>query len=125
EDGIRDFHVTGVQTCALPILVTEAPAGSPARQRLDAVAATRNGFELSRVDLEQRREGDVLGAAQSGKRSSLKMLKVIRDEDVIRQAREDATAVVAGDRDLAEHPALLRAVEAVVAEQEADYLDKA
>lgn len=107
------------------LLVTEAPAGSPARQRLDAVAATRNGFELSRVDLEQRREGDVLGAAQSGKRSSLKMLKVIRDEDVIRQAREDATAVVAGDRDLAEHPALLRAVEAVVAEQEADYLDKA
>ena len=50
----------------LCLLVTEAPEDSPARQRLDAVAATLDGFELSRLDLEQRREGDVLGAAQSG-----------------------------------------------------------
>ncbi|PSL05900.1 ATP-dependent DNA helicase RecG [Haloactinopolyspora alba] len=107
------------------LLVTDAPPGSPARERLNAVAATRNGFELSRVDLEQRREGDVLGAAQSGRRSSLKMLKVIRDEEVIRHARDDATVVVAGDRDLTEHPALRKAVDAVVEEQQAEYIDKA
>lgn len=107
------------------LLVTDAPAGTPSRERLDAVAATRDGFELSQVDLEQRREGDVLGAAQSGRRSSLKMLKVIRDVQIIQEAREDATAVVAADPDLAEHPALDDAVRAVLAEQEADYLDKA
>ncbi|RIQ13258.1 ATP-dependent DNA helicase RecG [Jiangella rhizosphaerae] len=107
------------------LLVTEAAPGTPARERLDAVAGTRDGFRLSQVDLEQRREGDVLGAAQSGRRSSLKLLKVIRDVEIIEQAREDASAVVEGDPDLARHPALLEAVEAALAEQEADYLDKA
>ncbi|MBB5789991.1 ATP-dependent DNA helicase RecG [Jiangella mangrovi] len=107
------------------LLVTEAPSGTPARERLDAVAATRDGFELSQVDLEHRREGDVLGASQSGHRSSLKLLRVIRDADTIEQAREDASAVVEGDPDLTDHPALLDAVRAVLAEQEADYLDKA
>ncbi|TDC56900.1 ATP-dependent DNA helicase RecG [Jiangella ureilytica] len=107
------------------LLVTEAPPDTPARERLDAVAGTRDGFELSQVDLEQRREGDVLGASQSGRRSSLKLLKVMRHVEIIEQAREDASAVVEGDPDLARHPALLDAVEAVLAEQEADYLDKA
>ncbi|WP_116948190.1 ATP-dependent DNA helicase RecG [Jiangella endophytica] len=107
------------------LLVTEAPPGTPARERLDAVARTRDGFELSQVDLEHRREGDVLGASQSGHRSSLKLLRVIRDVEIIEQAREDASAVVEADPDLARHPALLGAVEAVLAEQEADYLDKA
>ncbi|WP_053205418.1 ATP-dependent DNA helicase RecG [Jiangella muralis] len=107
------------------LLVTEAPPGTPARERLDAVARTRDGFELSQVDLEHRREGDVLGASQSGHRSSLKLLRVIRDVDIIEQAREDAAAVVEADPDLAAHPALLDAVEAALAEQEADYLDKA
>ncbi|PZF83274.1 ATP-dependent DNA helicase RecG [Jiangella anatolica] len=107
------------------LLVTEAAPGTPARERLDAVAATRDGFALSQVDLEQRREGDVLGASQSGRRSSLKLLRVIRDAEVIEQAREDASAVVEGDPDLARHPALLAAVEAALAEQEADYLEKA
>jgi ATP-dependent DNA helicase RecG len=67
----------------------------------------------------------VLGASQSGHRSSLKLLRVIRDADTIERAREDASAVVEGDPDLARHPALLDAVKAVLAEQEADYLDKA
>lgn len=107
------------------LLVTEAPPGTPARERLDAVAGTRNGFELSQVDLEHRREGDVLGASQSGHRSSLKLLRVIRDVEIIEQARDDASAVVEADPDLSDHPALLGAVEAVLAEQEADYLDKA
>ena len=80
----------------LCLLVTEMPEASPARERLDAVAATLDGFELSRIDLEQRREGDVLGQAQSGVRSSLRVLAVIDDEEVIAAAREEATAVVDG-----------------------------
>lgn len=106
------------------LLVTDGPPDSPARERLEAVAGTRNGFELSQVDLEQRREGDVLGASQSGRRSSLRLLKVIRDEDVIRAARDEASAVVSDDPDLAAHPALAEAVDAVLAEHDADYLDK-
>src|SRR5450755_4593659 len=71
----------------LCLLVTEAEAGSPSRQRLDSVAATLDGFKLSRLDLEQRREGDVLGAAQAGRRSSLKLLTLLADEDLIGSAR--------------------------------------
>ena len=80
----------------LCLLVTEAPPASPARERLDAVAATLDGFKLSRLDLEQRREGDVLGAAQAGRQSSLKLLQLLADEDLIGQARQEATAVVVG-----------------------------
>jgi ATP-dependent DNA helicase RecG len=109
----------------LCLLVTDAEVGTPARDRLDAVAATLDGFELSRLDLETRREGDVLGASQSGRRSSLRLLSVLRDEAVIAEAREDAAALVAADPDLGKHPALLAAVEAVLADQRAEYLDKA
>src|SRR5437868_5878490 len=87
----------------LCLLVTDAEAGSPARERLDAVAATLDGFELSRLDLESRREGDVLGASQSGRRSSLRLLSVLRDEKVIADAREAATAVVTDDPQLQRH----------------------
>jgi ATP-dependent DNA helicase RecG len=109
----------------LCLLVTDSEAGSPARERLDAVAATLDGFELSRLDLETRREGDVLGATQSGRRSSLRLLSVLRDEQVIADAREDATAVVARDPRLHRHDALREAVQRVLAEQNADYLEKA
>ena len=74
----------------LCLLVTRAEPETSAQERLDAVAATTDGFELSRLDLEQRREGDVLGAAQSGRRSGLRLLSVLRDEDVIVDAREAA-----------------------------------
>src|SRR5213075_1848568 len=77
----------------LCLLVTDAPVDSASRQRLEGVAATSDGFELSRLDLENRREGDVLGASQSGKRSSLRLLSVLRDEDVIVSARAAADAV--------------------------------
>ncbi|MDQ1599493.1 MAG: ATP-dependent helicase RecG [Actinomycetota bacterium] len=109
----------------LCLLVTDSEAGTPARERLDAVAATQDGFELSRLDLETRREGDVLGASQSGRRSSLRLLSVLRDEAVIAEAREDAAALVAADPDLGKHPALRAAVEAVLADQRAEYLEKA
>jgi ATP-dependent DNA helicase RecG len=108
----------------LALLVTEAPEGTPARTRLDAVASTTDGFELARVDLEQRREGDVLGAAQSGFRSSLKLLRVLRDEGVIAVAREDAAAVVDADPDLSSHPALAEAIDRLVGTDREDFLER-
>ena len=106
----------------LCLLVTEAAAQTPARERLDAVAATTDGFELSRIDLEQRREGDVLGAAQSGRRSSLRLLSVLRDEELIAQARVAATALVEHDPELAKEPLLGRAVSALTESERGDYL---
>jgi ATP-dependent DNA helicase RecG len=82
------------------LLLTTASDDSTARQRLDAVAATRDGFALAEVDLEQRREGDVLGATQSGSRSSLKLLRVLRDADLIAQARTLAEQCIAQDPEL-------------------------
>ncbi|MEU6175620.1 ATP-dependent DNA helicase RecG [Streptantibioticus parmotrematis] len=108
----------------LCLLVTEAPEASPARPRLNAVAATLDGFELSRVDLEQRREGDVLGQAQSGTRSSLRMLAVIDDVEVIEAAREEAAALVAEDPELAAHPDLLTALDALLDASREGYLEK-
>ncbi|MEV5985061.1 ATP-dependent DNA helicase RecG [Streptomyces sp. NPDC052051] len=108
----------------LCLLVTEMPEASAARQRLGAVASTLDGFELSRIDLEQRREGDVLGQAQSGARSSLRMLAVIEDEEIIAEAREEATAVVAADPDLDRLPGLRTALEALLDEEREQYLDK-
>jgi ATP-dependent DNA helicase RecG len=108
----------------LCLLVTEMHPASPARERLDAVASTQDGFELSRLDLEQRREGDVLGASQSGHRSSLRMLAVLRDEDVIAAARTEATALVTADPDLVHAPVLARAVAALLDEERTEYLEK-
>jgi ATP-dependent DNA helicase RecG len=108
----------------LTLLVSEMPGGTSARERLDAVAATLDGFELSRIDLEQRREGDVLGDAQSGARSSLRMLEVVRDEDLIVAAREEAGAIVEADPDLTEHPDLRSALGSILDDERAQYLDK-
>ncbi|MCG3039995.1 ATP-dependent DNA helicase RecG [Streptomyces sp. S1A] len=108
----------------LCLLVSEAPEGSPARARLGAVAATLDGFELSRIDLEQRREGDVLGQAQSGTRSSLRMLAVIDDEEVIAAAREKATRIVAADPELERLPELRAALEALLDAEREEYLEK-
>jgi ATP-dependent DNA helicase RecG len=108
----------------LCLLLTETEPGSPARERLDAVAATLDGFSLSRLDLEQRREGDVLGAAQAGRRSSLKLLSLLTDEDLIRQAREEAAAVVAKDPDLTAHQGLADAISDLLGPQRAEFLDK-
>ncbi len=106
------------------LLVTQAPADTPARTRLDAVAATVDGFELARVDLEQRREGDVLGAAQSGRASSLRLLRVVRDEQVIEAARHEATALVAQDPELTGHPALAAAIAELLDAERAAYLER-
>jgi len=113
------------RAAGLCLLVTEAPEGSPARERVDAVAATLDGFRLSRLDLEQRREGDVLGATQAGRHSSLKMLRLLSDEELIAFAREEATALVAADPQLTAHVALRETIEVLLGPQRAEFLDKA
>jgi ATP-dependent DNA helicase RecG len=108
----------------LCLLVTDTPAGTTARDRLDAVADSRDGFYLAQVDLEQRREGDILGVEQSGRRSSLRLLRVLRDENLIMVAREAAGSVVTADPQLERYPDLAAAV-AELGVEERDYLEKA
>jgi ATP-dependent DNA helicase RecG len=109
----------------LCLLVTDLPSASPTGQRLAAVASTSDGFELARLDLETRREGDVLGAAQSGNRSSLRLLSLLRDEDLIAEARAEATALLETDRGLADHPGLAAEVAALATDERAEWLEKA
>ncbi|WP_237194208.1 ATP-dependent DNA helicase RecG [Rothia nasimurium] len=102
------------------LLVTKQPADGVSRERLDAVASTTDGFELSRVDLEQRREGDILGAAQSGKKSTLKLLRALTDAKLIERARQDAFGIIEADPTLAKHPDLARTIDrALDADREA------
>jgi ATP-dependent DNA helicase RecG len=108
----------------LCLLVTETGAGGPSRERLDAVAETSDGFALSRIDLAQRREGDVLGDAQSGTRQTLKMLRLLRDEELIATARQEATALVEADPRLMHHPGLHHAINSMLGPERAEYLDK-
>lgn len=108
----------------LCLLVTEAAPGTPARERVEAVAATLDGFELAEVDLGLRGEGDVLGDAQSGARSSLRLLRVVKDADLIAVAREEAEGILAADPLLDEHPGLAAAIERRVGQQERAALAK-
>ena len=108
----------------LCLLVTNSLAQTPARVRLDAVAATLDGFELSRIDLEQRREGDVLGASQSGTQSHLRLLRVLRDEELIESARKDAQELIATSLDLTSYPELKAELNAMARDIAVDYLDK-
>jgi ATP-dependent DNA helicase RecG len=108
----------------LCLLVSHAEAGSPAMERLQAVAATTDGFELSRIDLEQRREGDVLGANQSGLRSSLGSLRVLRDEETIVAARQAATEMVAEDPDLARWPLLAAEVDVWEQDRKSEFMER-
>ena len=102
------------------LLVTRQEAGGVSRERLDAVASTTDGFKLSQIDLQQRREGDILGAAQSGKKSTLKFLRALADATIIERAREDARALIAADPTLAKHPNLARTIDrALDADREA------
>jgi ATP-dependent DNA helicase RecG len=127
--GVSQLHqirgrVGRGEVAGLCLLVTDLPAGHQARDRLDQIAASTDGFALARIDLEQRREGDVLGVAQSGVRSSLKVLRAVSDEDIIVAARSDAVEIVAGDPDLLHHPDLCEAVQQLEADEQAEFLDK-
>jgi ATP-dependent DNA helicase RecG len=108
----------------LCILVSDVAPETKARERLDAVAGTLDGFALSELDLRQRREGDVLGATQAGRRSSLRLLSVLDDADLIRAAREEANALVEEDLVLVGYPALARAIAELLDPERAEYLEK-
>jgi ATP-dependent DNA helicase RecG len=123
--GISQLHqlrgrIGRGEAAGLCLLITKVPEDSLAYERLNAVANTLDGFELARIDLDQRREGDVLGVSQSGTRSHLKLLRVLRDEEIIIQARKAAEIT------LAEGIAstLEREIEKLLAEREVEYLDK-
>jgi ATP-dependent DNA helicase RecG len=105
------------------LLVTDSLPGSPARERLDAVAATSDGFRLSELDLELRREGTILSTQQHG-RSDLKLLSLVHDRPLIEKAREHAAHVVAADPELTGQPGLASAVAALEA-RGAEFLEKA
>lgn len=127
--GVSQLHqlrgrVGRGDVASLCLLVTRAAPGSPGRERLEAVASTTDGFELANVDLQARREGDVLGSTQSGRHSSLRLLQVVRDEQIVVAARDDATEVVAADPQLRRHRALRAAVARVIDSEQADYLEK-
>jgi ATP-dependent DNA helicase RecG len=106
------------------LLHTQAADGSSGFERLTEVARTQDGAELARADLAARREGDVLGAAQSGGRRRLRLLQLRRDAELIVAARAEATAIVEDDPELSRHPALARALAAELDEDSAAFLEK-
>jgi len=106
------------------LLVTEGQENAPGRARLAAVAETNDGFALAEADLELRREGDVLGTSQAGRATSLRLLSLLRDKDVIAQARDDAQGLVGNDPEMSQWPGLADMVSAVIAAESQDYLDK-
>jgi ATP-dependent DNA helicase RecG len=106
------------------LLVSDQPEGGTGRDRLDAIAATTDGFQLARRDLELRREGDVLGESQSGRRSGLRLLSLLRDEKVITEARDQAMLLLDDDPELTRHRGLARVVAEVVGSERAEFLEK-
>ena len=126
--GISQLHqlrgrVGRGTSTGLCLLVTETESEA-VQDRLNSVEATNDGFDLARLDLEQRREGDVLGARQSGGKSQLRLLRLLRDEDLILQAREDAFAIVTADPGLEHHPVLRDVIASALDEEQAAYLER-
>jgi ATP-dependent DNA helicase RecG len=127
--GVSQLHqlrgrVGRGQVPGLCLFVTRAEDGSVARERVDAVASTLDGFELAQKDLDLRQEGDVLGSIQSGGRSSLRLLRVAKDGELIGDARVLAAGVLDTDPTLAAHPALREALARRLDESEASFLAK-
>jgi ATP-dependent DNA helicase RecG len=108
----------------LCLLVTAAAEQTQSMERLIAISQTLDGFELARIDLEQRKEGDVLGSAQSGGKSHLRLLRVLRDEELIEKSREDALALLKSDPSLSKHPELLAQVAKLKEQESSAFMDK-
>ena len=108
----------------LCLLVSNAQEDSQSMNRLKSVAATLDGFELARIDLEQRKEGDVLGRSQSGGKSHLRLLRVLRDEDLIQRAREVALKILAINSDMDHLPELKNEVAKLQSDEAARFMDK-
>lgn len=106
------------------LLVTSLEPGHPSRQRLDAVAGTTDGFLLSQEDLKLRREGDILGASQSGGRSTLKLLRVLKDEHIIETARIDARTIIDEDPDLLTYAPLDDAIQQYLNPEKEAFLER-
>ena len=127
--GVSQLHqlrgrVGRGQHAGLCLLMSKANPVSQSMERLKAVAGSNDGFELARIDLEQRREGDVLGSLQSGGKSSLHFLSLLDDSDLIADARGLAEDVVSADLPLADHRPLADLVDGILAPQKVAYLDK-
>ena len=128
--GISQLHqlrgrVGRGSKAGLCLLLTKVDQESVAMERLEAVAKSNDGFELARVDLDQRREGDVLGTAQSGSRSQLRLLRVLRDEKLIERARKVATEIVSEDPELESHSALRDELAKLERDERSDFIEKA
>jgi ATP-dependent DNA helicase RecG len=128
--GVSQLHqlrgrVARGKHAGLCLLVSEASVASSTGQRLAAVASTSDGFELARLDLETRREGDILGAAQSGRRSGVRMLSLLEDEELIATARAEATALLETEHGLAAYPGLAAEVARLASDERAEWLEKA
>ena len=108
----------------LCLLVTWAELESLARERVEAVASTLDGFELAQKDLELRQEGDVLGQRQSGGRSSLRLLRVAKDGDLIMEARALAADIIDADPWLDGYPDLREALARRLDESSRDFMGK-
>ncbi|MEY3483542.1 MAG: hypothetical protein RLZZ218_377 [Actinomycetota bacterium] len=107
----------------LCLMLTSAEQDSLALERVQAVASTIDGFKLSEIDLELRREGDVLGANQSGGRSSLKLLRVLADSKMIQEARAEVIELFEADPTLEKHPSLAQCLDQLD-KQRQDFLTK-
>jgi ATP-dependent DNA helicase RecG len=106
------------------LLVAPIKEESDAVVRLTALASTTDGFELAATDLELRHEGDVLGAAQSGRGSTLRLLRVMRDADLIAMARSDAEQIIAEDPELREHATLRVTIDEYLDQDTQKFLDR-
>lgn len=106
------------------LMTTWLDADHPSISRLRAVESTTDGFLLAESDLQERREGDILGASQSGSRSTLRVLRVIKDSKLIERARAEAEDVVESARGIEDYPLLRTAVEDWVDEDMQAFLER-
>jgi ATP-dependent DNA helicase RecG len=123
--GVSQLHqlrgrVGRGSNAGLCLMLTSAESGSLAFERVSAVAKTLDGFALSEIDLELRREGDVLGQSQSGSRSSLKLLRVLADAGLIQSARKQVDLLLAADPTLEKHPALAQSLARIDEDQQSN-----